>query len=338
MDTRLKEKIIKKVIVAFAIVFFCVFMVGMPAGLGNAFFLAVCFGGLVAFGVNEYLGTKAQEYEVILNAIKRMAEDGFEEEIKGNAGEFEPMKEELITLREQVHKVVETKVKSERMKAELITNVSHDLKTPLTALTTYIELLKKEDISEDERRSYIETLEKKAASMKVLIEDLFELSKASSNDVILNISNVDICKLMKQVVVEHEENYGKMGLQFIWNIPEEKVEVALDNQKTYRIFENLFLNIEKYAMKNSRVYVDVCIGERIEILIKNMSFEPLSIPGEQLVERFVRGDRSRNTEGSGLGLAIAKSFVEVQGGTFEVTVDGDLFKTRICFKKQLHNG
>lgn len=168
--------------------------------------------------------------------------------------------------------------------------------------------------------------------MKVLIEDLFDLSKASSNDVTLEITEVDIVKLMRQVVVEHNEKYEKMGLQLIWNVPEEKVDVQLDNQKTYRVFENLFLNIEKYAMKSSRVYIDVCAGDNVEIIIRNMSAEPLHIPGEQLTERFVRGDASRNTEGSGLGLAIAKSFVEVQKGSFEVVVDGDLFKTVISWK------
>lgn len=197
-----------------------------------------------------------------------------------------------------------------------------------------MELLKKEDITEEERKSYIETLEKKSVRMKVLIEDLFDLSKANSNDITLDVTEVDIVNLMRQVVVEHNEKYEEMGLQLIWNVPEEKVEISLDNQKTYRVFENLFLNIEKYAMKNSRVYVDISVNEDVEITIRNMSAETLHISGEQLTERFVRGDASRNTEGSGLGLAIAKSFVEVQKGTFAVTVDGDLFKTIIRFKKQ----
>lgn len=219
------------------------------------------------------------------------------------------------------------------MKTELITNVSHDLKTPLTAIITYVELLKKNDITEEQRNSYIETLEKKSARMKVLIEDLFDLSKASSNDMVLDISGVDIVNLMKQVVVEHEEKYKEMGLELIWNVPEERLELSLDNQTTYRIFENLFLNIEKYAMENSRVYIDACRqkDESVEIIIRNMSAEPLYIPGDRLTERFVRGDASRNTEGSGLGLAIAKSFTEVQKGSFEVCVDGDLFKTVMKF-------
>lgn len=194
--------------------------------------------------------------------------------------------------------------------------------------------VKKEDITEEERASYIETLEKKSAQMKILIEDLFDLSKASSNDVMLDITGVDIVNLMRQVTVEHNEKYEELELQLIWNVPEEKVELQLDNQKTYRVFENLFLNIEKYAMKNSRVYIDVMdLDSNVQIVMRNMSAEPLHISGEHLMERFVRGDASRNTEGSGLGLAIAKSFIEVQKGTFEVVVDGDLFKTVTKFKK-----
>lgn len=332
MDTRLKKEINKRLIMASACVFIGVFIISAQTGPGVAFIVAASFAGVAYLALNEYLGIKANEYEMILQAIRTLAEDNFEEQIKENAGVFEPMKEELLVLREQVKKAVEVKVKSERMKAELVTNVSHDLKTPLTAITTYVELLKKEDITEEERKSYIETLEKKSARMKVLIEDLFDLSKVNSNDVTLDISQVDVVNLMKQVVVEHNESYESMGLQLIWNTPEDKVEVSLDNQKTYRIFENLFLNIEKYAMKNSRVYIDVSAGKNVEIVLRNMSEEPLHISGEQLTERFVRGDQSRNTEGSGLGLAIAKSFTEVQGGQFEVIVDGDLFKTKMVFQ------
>lgn len=341
MDTKLKnvkKEANKLSVMIITMIFWCLFLFGVGLGIGTSFLLAVCVTGAVFFMVKEYLNNRIYEYEKMLKAIQALTEENFEEVVKADIGVFEPMKEELQKLHGDVRNAIETEVKSERMKAELITNVSHDLKTPLTAITTYVELLKKEDISEEERISYIETLEKKSARMKVLIEDLFDLSKASSNDVTLDITSVDIVNLMKQVAVEHNEKYEDMGLQLIWNISEEKMEVPLDNQKTYRVFENLFLNIEKYAMKNSRVYIDVCAAteeiKEIEIIIRNMSAEPLHISGEQLTERFVRGDEARNTEGSGLGLAIAKSFVEVQKGSFDVTVDGDLFKTRIRFKKK----
>ena len=148
---------------------------------------------------------------------------------------------------------MDEEVKSQRMKTELITNVSHDLKTPLTAITTYVELLKKEDLTEEERKSYIETLEKKSLRLKVLIEDLFEVSKASTNNITLNLMDVDVVNLMKQVSIEHEDKFKAMGLTMRWKVPDKKVILKLDNQKTYRIFENLFVNIQKYAMPDSRV-------------------------------------------------------------------------------------
>lgn len=218
------------------------------------------------------------------------------------------------------------------MKTELITNVSHDLKTPLTAITTYIELLKKEDITEEERRSYIDTLERKSLRLKVLIEDLFEVSKANSNNIVLNKMELDVVNLIKQVSIEHVDKMKERGLELKWNVPEEKVLLMLDNQKTYRIFENLFVNVVKYAMPNSRVYLEVRKkASLVEIILKNMSADEIHISGDEITERFVRGDSSRNTEGSGLGLAIAKSFTEAQGGEFHVEVDGDLFKVVILF-------
>ena len=328
-----KREANKLICIILAIVFVCLFLVGAGSGLGITFTLATCFTGLAFLVLKEYLSNRLDEYGKILNAIQCLTREDFKDVVKENLGVFEPMKEELQNLHGEVRNAIETEVKSERMKAELITNVSHDLKTPLTAITTYVELLKKDDITDEERVAYIDTLEKKSTQMKVLIEDLFDLSKANSKDVVLNITSVDIINLMKQVVVEHHDKYEEMGLQLIWNTCEERIEVPLDNQKIYRVFENLFLNIEKYAMKNSRVYIDVAAGDEIEVVIRNMSAEALHISGEQLTERFVRGDESRNTEGSGLGLAIAKSFIELQGGVFEVTVDGDLFKTGIRLKK-----
>ena len=338
MDTKLKrvkKEVNKRLYIILVLLFSCLFLFSSALGFSVAFVFALLFTGVIYLALNEYLDSILKKYVELLEITEQLAKGNFQKITTNNLGLFEPMKEELCKLQEGFQTAVEKEVKSSRMKTELITNVSHDLKTPLTAITTYVELLKKEDITEEERASYIETLEKKSARMKVLIEDLFDLSKASSNDMVLDISDVDIVNLIKQVTVEHEEKYNEMELDLIWNISEEKVELSLDSQKTYRIFENLFLNIQKYAMKNSRVYIDVCKQEEdtIEIVIRNMSAEQLHIPGDQLTERFVRGDVSRNTEGSGLGLAIAKSFTEIQKGSFEVIVDGDLFKTVMQFKK-----
>lgn len=284
------------------------------------------------FLLKKYYGKIVEDYQKTLNITRRIAKGEFVQEQEEDLGIFNSLKTELCKIEEGFQKAVEQETKSQRMKTELITNVSHDLKTPLTAITTYVELLKKEDITEDERKDYIDTLSRKSLRLKVLIEDLFEVSKASSQNIVLQYMDVDVINLMKQVYIEHEEKLSNMGLDIRWNVPDEKIVLSLDNQKTYRIFENLFVNIQKYAMPNSRVYIDMIKGEgQIEIVMKNISATELNVRPEELTERFVRGDKARNTEGSGLGLAIAKSFVEAQKGSFELMIDGDLFKAMIIF-------
>ena len=225
--------------------------------------------------------------------------------------------------------------KSQQMKYELITNVSHDLKTPLTAIITYADLLKNPDLTEEERKSYVETLDVKSQRLKVLIEDLFEVSKANSGNVQMNFMDVDVVKLMKEVRVEMSDKIEQSNLDFRWNMQEEKVVLSLDGQRTYRIFENLLNNSIKYAMPFTRVYVDIVNGDsEVVITFKNMSAQELNFDAEHLTERFVRGDSARNSEGSGLGLAIAKSFTELQNGQFDISIDGDLFKVTIRFRKK----
>lgn len=287
--------------------------------------------------IKKYYDRIGRDYQALLRSVSRMADGDLDTEITEDLGIYEPMKVELSRVRDGFKKAVDEEVKSQRMKTDLITNVSHDLKTPLTAITTYVELLKKEDITEEERRSYIETLDKKSQRLKILIEDLFEVSKATSNNIVLHPMEVDVVNLLKQVAVEHTERFAAMGLTLRWDVPEEKVIVVLDNQKTFRIFENLFVNIQKYAMPQSRVYVQVHTSgeapeEFVEITIKNMSATELNFDPEEITERFVRGDTSRGTEGSGLGLAIARSFTEAQGGKLSIEVDGDLFKVVIRLK------
>ena len=252
-------------------------------------------------------------------------------------GLYRPLGEGLSEIKEGFRKAVEEEVKSERMKAELITNVSHDLKTPLTAIMTYVELLKNEDITAEERKSYIETLDNKSKRLKVLIEDLFEVSKAASNNMELQQTDVDLIKLVKQITVEYEDMFDAAKLSLRQTMPEKPCIVYVDGEKTYRIFVNLFSNICKYAMPESRVYVRVYEAfDGYYAEIKNMSAMELSVNAEELTERFVRGDASRNTEGSGLGLAIAKSLTEVQRGRFNVEIDGDLFKVTVGFPKVMY--
>ena len=249
-------------------------------------------------------------------------------------GIFASIGDSLEKVQEGFEKAVEEEAKSQNMKTELITNVSHDLKTPLTAIITYVDLLKKEDITEEERKSYIRTLEQKSQRLKVLIEDLFEVSKAHSGNVKMNFMDVDVVSLLKQVRSEMDEQMQESSLQFRWNLPNEKIMLSLDGQRTYRIFENLLNNILKYSMPNSRVYIDILpFDSEVQIRFRNVSAMELDFEADRLTERFVRGDSARNSEGSGLGLAIAKSFVELQNGTFEIKVDGDLFKVLITLKK-----
>ena len=249
-------------------------------------------------------------------------------------GVMKPIGVELGRVQQGFSKAVAEEAKSQSMKTELITNVSHDLKTPLTAIITYVDLLKKEDITEEERKSYIATLDQKSQRLKVLIEDLFEVSKANSGTISMNFMEVDVVNLMKQVRLEMEDKIAASGLIFRWNLPEDKVILSLDGQRTYRVFENLLNNILKYSMPNSRVYIDILKNEQdVQVVFKNMSAEELNFDSERLTERFVRGDVSRKTEGSGLGLAIVKSFVELQRGKVEVSVDGDLFKVVLVWKR-----
>ena len=293
----------------------------------------VIYSLVLFYLMKKYYDRIKKDYDVLMRGVQRIAEGDLDTMITEDIGVFEPFKEQLTEIRTGFKKAVDEEVKSQRMKTELITNVSHDLKTPLTAITTYVELLKKEDITEEERKSYIETLEKKSLRLKVLIEDLFEVSKATTNNITLNLMDVDVVNLMKQVSVEHADKFEQMGLQLRWNVPEEKIILKLDNQKTYRIFENLFVNIQKYAMPNSRVYIDVEKSETdVTVTMRNMSAVELHTSGDELTERFVRGDASRNTEGSGLGLAIARSFTEAQKGSLNISVDGDLFKVVILWK------
>ncbi len=226
---------------------------------------------------------------------------------------------------------MEKEVKSQRMKTDLITNVSHDLKTPLTAIITYVNLLKEEK-DEEKRKDYIDVLDRKSLRLKALIEDLFEISRASSRNVTLNIVDVDVVNLFKQVWLELGEKFEEAQLDFRCTYPDEKVAAKLDSQKTYRIFENLLVNVVKYAMPKTRVYVKIEKKNNEAVLhIMNISATELDFNADEITERFVRGDAARNTEGSGLGLAIAKSFTELQKGRFKIETEGDLFKAEVAF-------
>lgn len=274
------------------------------------------------------------DYNKLLNITKEISTGNLETNTSEDVGVFNVLKDELTNIQSGFKKAVDEEVKSQKMKTELISNVSHDLKTPLTSIITYVDLLKDENLEEEKRKLYIDTLDRKSERLKVLIEDLFEVSKATSGNVNLNIMDVDVVSLMKQTLLEVDDKFKAMNLIVRKNLPDEKTMLKLDSQRTFRVFENLLVNITKYAMYGSRVYIDIIDREDIvEVSLRNMAADEINFNVDELVERFVRGDKSRNTDGSGLGLAIAKSFVELQGGEFEVSVDGDLFKVVIKFKK-----
>jgi signal transduction histidine kinase len=240
--------------------------------------------------------------------------------------------EQLNDLGSAINTAVDERLKSERMKAELITNVSHDLKTPLTSIINYVDLLKKEDIQGEKAREYIEVLDRKSQRLKKLTEDLVEASKASTGTLTVNPERLGVTQLVTQALGEYSEKLSAAGLTVVSTLTEEEVYVQADGRHFWRILDNLMGNCVKYAMPGTRIYLDLVAWDGyVTLSLKNISAGQLNIPAEQLMERFVRGDESRTTEGSGLGLSIARSLTELQGGLFRLEVDGDLFKAVVSF-------
>lgn len=296
---------------------------------------AVLYSILLFILIKNKCGKIQEEYYRLLDATRQIAAGDLNTSMKEEMGLFNPIRDELASIQDGFQKAVQEEVRSRNMKTELITNVSHDLKTPLTAIITYVDLLKKEDLTDEERREYVDTLEKKSNRLKVLIEDLFEVSKATTDNLVMNYAEVDLVNLIKEVRLENEDKITSSSLDFRWNLPEEKCILRLDPQRTFRVIDNLVQNILKYSMPNSRVYIALQDQTtQVTVSFKNMSAVEMNFTPEEITERFARGDLSRNTEGSGLGLAIAQSFTELQGGEFKVETDADLFKVTIIWKKK----
>lgn len=330
--TRDANKMIWKIVLLNALILFvisCFWVTGFP--------LTVVYSLILYFILRNYISKLQKKYGQLLHATNEIAEGNLNVKITEDLGVFEPFKPQILRIQNGFKNAVEEETKSQRMKAELITNVSHDLKTPLTAIITYINLLKEENITEEQRKEYLDTLERKSLRLKVLIEDLFEVSKANSQTVTLNIMDVDIMNLVKQVAFEMSDKLEASGLDVRMNLTDEKVILPLDSQKTYRVYENLLGNIAKYALPGTRVYINgFRIDDTVIITMKNISAQEITVDTAELTERFVRGDASRNTEGSGLGLAIAKGFMELQGGELSLEVDGDLFKATTTWHVPVH--
>lgn len=274
------------------------------------------------------------DYQSLLEVTSSIASGKFDKTTNTDLGVFNSYKDSMDTIRDDFKNAVDSEIRSEKMKTELITSVSHDLKTPLTSIVTYADLLKDDQLDNDKKKEYIAVIDRNALRLKNLINDLFEVSKASSGNITLNLMEIDIISLIKQAILEYDHLFEKQGLQLKFTSNQEKSILKLDSQKTYRIITNLLVNISKYAMENTRVYIDVTDTQnKVEITLKNISKHEIRIEANELLERFVQGDSSRHSEGSGLGLAITKTFTELQGGTCQVSVDGDLFKVTLVFNK-----
>lgn len=281
---------------------------------------------------------KSVETDKISLAIKNIADGdtGYHLDLEDFSGKEEVVAESINNIGKGLEEAIGEKVKSERLKTDLITNVSHDIKTPLTSIINYINLIKREEPKEEKIREYIKILEQKSLHLKNLTEDLVEASKASSGNMSIEMNDIDLVELVHQTNGEFEEKYSLRGLSIVSDLPKESIIIKADGRHLWRVLENIYSNAYKYAALDSRVYVKIDVKDKEAVFtIKNVSENPLNISPEELTERFVRGDVSRATEGSGLGLYIARSLTLLQDIGFDIQIDGDLFKVILYFKKSM---
>ncbi|MCI9137851.1 MAG: hypothetical protein HFH48_09890 [Lachnospiraceae bacterium] len=254
------------------------------------------------------------------------------EELKGDN---KRLAEAVNAIGDGLFHAVDDNMRNEHLKTDLITNVSHDIKTPLTSIINYVDLLKREELPNEKVQNYIAVLDSKSQRLKQLTEDLVEASKVSSGNIKLNMERINLVELIHQTGGEFDEKFEARNLTVVTKLPREPVVIMADGRRIWRVLENIYNNAAKYAMENTRIYVGMeADGEQVEFSIKNISENPLNIQADELTERFIRGDISRSTEGSGLGLSIAKSLTALMGGEFEIYLDGDLFKVTITFKQE----
>ena len=317
-------------IVSVALIFVLSVM-AFAGGIEIAFVLLI----LVAILVGYILIRDTMQRKEVIDGIKRMGAGELDHKIDTEKLNYNNrvLAETINYIGEGFNAAIADNTKSERLKSDLITNVSHDIKTPLTSIINYVDLLKREDINDEKIRGYIDVLDSKSQRLKQLTEDLVEASKISSGNIEINLSKINFVELINQTAGEFDEKFATKGLTLITNLPEENVYIMADGMRIWRVIENLYNNVAKYAMPNTRVYAGITVIEDMaEFSIKNISQQPLNIEANELTERFIRGDVSRSSEGSGLGLSIAKDLTRLQGGTFEIYLDGDLFKAMVRFK------
>ena len=287
--------------------------------------------------IKNVLGkTQAEVKEKLKKGIEEIALGNMEYQIplQGLRGENLKLAEMIDGIANGFHMAVEEAMKNERLKTDLITNVSHDIKTPLTSIINYVAILKQSDIADPKIQGYLDILEAKAQRLKTLTEDVVEASKVSSGNISLEYMDVDLVEMIQQTEGEMAEKFEARNLKMIVNLPAEPAVVHVDGRRMWRVLENIFGNAAKYAMPGTRVYADLKLEEdTVDLSLKNVSEHQLNISADELTERFIRGDLSRSSEGSGLGLSIAQSLTTMQGGTFNLYLDGDLFRVNIRFPR-----
>lgn len=305
-------------------------VIGYPLLVAATFFMFPVTIGIAAW----FAYKKVKAFQAIQAGVEVIKDGNLQHRIEVDGkGEFVELANNINSITDGLKNAVDSELKSERLKTELITNVSHDIRTPLTSIITYVDLLKHEK-DPSKINGYVEILDQKSKRLKVLTDDLFEAAKASSGNIPVEFSKIDILSLITQGLGEVNDKVEAMELDIKLNHPKDKVYVTADGRLLWRSIENLLSNIFKYALEKSRVYIDIeNLGSEVQITFKNISANELNISADELMERFKRGDESRNSEGSGLGLSIAKNLIELQNGTFNIQIDGDLFKAIIKLKK-----
>ena len=314
-----------------------VFWKVMGVCLGACILSATWFGIIpVLVCVFIFVPKWVNKYIALRKGIEEIAEGNIDYKIEiTDDGELDRLSEKVNEISEAVSLAVDEELKSRQMKVDLISNVSHDLRTPLTSMITYIDLLKSEGLGSENAPEYLRIIDEKTVRLKKLTDDLFEAAKASSGAIPVNLEKIEMISIVNQALAEVGEKLDAAGLQILFDRKPEKAEVMADGQLLWRVIENLLTNAAKYAMPSSRVYIDIFEEEegRVRLEIKNVSREPLNISADELTERFTRGVRSRNTVGSGLGLSIAKDLTGLMGGEFKIYIDGDLFKAAVILER-----
>ncbi|RBP86889.1 histidine kinase [Cytobacillus firmus] len=307
-------------------------VIGYPIVIALTFFMFPVTIGLAAW----FAFKKIKTFNSIQSGVERIKEGNLHHRIEaGEKGEFSRLAANINSITDGLKKAVDNELKSERLKTELITNVSHDIRNPLTSIITYVDLLKDEK-DPSKAKDYIEVLDQKSKRLKILAEDLFEATKASSGNIPVHFEKIDVVSLITQGLGEVNDKVELLDLDIKLSYPREKVYITADGKLLWRSIENLLSNIFKYALKSSRVYISIEeLGSEILLTFKNISASELNISADELMERFKRGDESRSSQGSGLGLSIAKSLIEIQKGKFNIQIDGDLFKALIYLPKHI---